>query len=286
MNRTLTKVALVAGAVALLAAAGCTGSQSAEKDPKVWGYVASADTAKIDLADAQDGADELLVDKVLAPGGAWVVVHADDNGKPGMRVGLAHVDKGESANVKVKLKDLTTPKVIVAVHADRGTAKKFDFDMMNKEMSPDRPYFVDGKELAKVVTVRDFGIPAEAGTAAIEVADSAVARSTHPSDDPTAVRTLAVARAAAPTGAWIVVHLDDDGAPGQRVGLVHIPAGESKDVGVPLEPLELTDKVFVAVHADAATPGIFDFDMMNKINSADQPFFVNGEEVATAVAVD
>jgi len=273
MNGTLRNVALVAGAVALLAAAGCTSTQSAEKDPKVWGYVASADSAQIDLAENQDGVEELVVDKVVAPGGAWVVVHADDNGKPGMRVGITHVDKGESTNVKVKLKDLTTPKVIVAVHADRGKAKKFDFDMMNKEMSPDRPYFVDGKELAKVVTVRDFGIPAEAGTAAIEVADQ-----------PGAKGELAVDRAVAPSEAWIVVHLDDKGAPGQRVGLLHIPAGESKNVSVPLEPLALTDKLFVAVHADAGTPDVFDFDMMNKINSADQPFFVDGEEVATAVS--
>ena len=53
--------------------------------------------------------------------------------------------------MKVPLEDLTTPKVIVAVHADKGIAGTFDFDMMNKEMSPDRPFFVDGTELAKVV---------------------------------------------------------------------------------------------------------------------------------------
>ena len=285
MNRTLAKVALVAGALALLAAAGCTSATSAEqKDPKIWGYVAAAGSAQIELAEDQDGVDELVVDKVVAPGGAWVVVHADDNGKPGMRVGLAHVDKGESTNVKVKLKDLTTPKVIVAVHADRGKADKFDFDMMNKEMSPDRPYFVDGKELAKVATVRDFGIPAEAGTAAIEVADQQPAQATSMGSSAVA-RNITVAKAVAPTDAWIVVHLDDEGAPGARVGLQHIPAGESTDVYVPLEPLPLTDKLFVAVHADAATPGIFEFDMMNKINSADQPFFVDGEEVAMAVNV-
>ena len=247
MKRTFAKVALVAGLLSLLAAAGCTSQQSAEKDPRVWGYVASADSAKIDLAESQDGVDELVVDKVVAPGGAWVVVHADDNGKPGMRVGITRVDRGESTNVKVKLKDVTTPKVIVAVHADRGKADKFDFDMMNKEMSPDRPYFVGGKELAKVVTVRDFGIPAVAGTAAIEVADQ-----------PGAKDSLLVTRAAAPTDAWIVVHLDDKGAPGARVGLQHIPAGENKDVTVVLDPLPLTDKVFVAVHADAATAGVFE----------------------------
>jgi len=286
MKRTLSKIALVAGAVALLAAAGCTSSPSAEKkDPKVWGYVASADSAKLDLTENQDGVDELVVKKVVAPGGAWVVVHADDNGKPGMRVGLAHIDKGENTNVKVKLKDLTTPKVIVAIHADRGKTNKFDFDMMNKEMSPDRPYFVGGKELAKVATVREFGIPAEPGTAAIEVADQKPYEPTYTTPSPAAARSITVAKAVAPTNAWIVVHLDDDGAPGARVGLAHILAGESTDVAVPLEPLALTDKVFVAVHADAGTPGIFDFDMMNKINSADQPFFVNGEEVAAAVTL-
>jgi len=275
MNRTLARAALIAAAAALLAVTGCTGDQAAqEKDPMVWGYVASADDAQIDLGENQDGVDELVVDRVLAPGGAWVVVHADDNGKPGMRVGITHIDKGENTNVKVKLKDLTTPKVIVAVHADKGEAKKFDFDMMNKEMSPDRPYFVDSKELAKVVTVRDFGIPAEKGTAAIEVADQ-----------PGATGELLVTRAAGPTNAWIVVHLDDEGAPGARVGLQPIPAGESTDVRVKLEPLPLTDTVFVAVHADAGTPDVFDFDMMDKINSADQPFFVDGEEVAVAVKV-
>lgn len=275
MNRKLMTAVIALTAVAALALSGCTkGGDTAEKNPKVWGYVASADNAKIELAENQDGVDQLVVDRVVAPGGAWIVVHADDNGKPGMRVGLKHVDKGESRNVKVTLKDLTTPKVIVAVHADRGTKGKFDFDMMKKEMSPDRPYFVDEKELAKVVTVREFGIPADAGTAAIEVADQ-----------PGAAKTLAVAKAVAPTDAWIVVHLDDKGAPGQRVGLLHIPAGENVDVSVPLEPLALTGKVFVAVHADAGTPGVFDFDMMNKINSADQPFFVGGAEVATAVTV-
>ncbi len=41
----------------------------------------------------------------------------------------------------------------------------------------------------------------------------------------------------------------------------------------------------MAVHADRETLNVFEFDMMDKINSADQPFFVDGEEVATAVSV-
>ena len=57
---------------------------------KVWGYVAAADKAQLEVAENQDGVNELVVKRVLAPSDAWVVVHADMNGKPGMRVGLAH----------------------------------------------------------------------------------------------------------------------------------------------------------------------------------------------------
>ncbi len=277
MKITLTRAALAAMLAGSLALAGCVANPSdaeTSENPDVWGYVAAADSAQLEIAPEQLDVDELVVDRVLAPGDAWIVVHLDDNGKPGARVGLAHVDKGESTDVTVALEDVTTPNVIVAVHADRAEKGEFDFDMMNAKMSPDRPYFVDEKELALVVTVRGFGVKADEGTAAIAV-----------SDQPGTTTTLAVDRALAPTDAWIVVHLDDEGAPGQRVGLAHIPAGESTGIAVPLEPLPLTAKLFVAIHADRGEAGVFEFDMMNKINSADQPFFVNGTEVATAVSV-
>jgi hypothetical protein len=66
---------------------------------------------------------------------------------------------------------------------------------------------------------------------------------------------------------------------------VHIPAGESLNVIVPLEPLPLTSNLLVAIHADKADPGLFNFDMEDKINSADTPFFVDGKEVAVKVRV-
>ena len=276
MKITLTRAALAAMLAGTVALAGCTSPSDAETsdDPDVWGYVAAPDSAQLEIAADQTGTDELVVDRVLAPGDAWIVVHADDNGKPGMRVGLAHVSKGETTDVKVELEDVTTAKVIVAVHADRGERDEFDFDMMNAKMSPDRPYFVDEKELALVVTVREFGVTAEAGSAAIEVADQDASAG-----------TLTVDRALAPTDAWIVVHLDDEGAPGARVGLLHMAAGEILDAIVELEPLPLTETLFVAIHADRGETDVFEFDMMDRVNSPDQPFFIGAEEVATAVTV-
>lgn len=269
-----TSIALIAlVALVALALTGCMERPSAE-DGDVWGYVTAEKSAQLEIAEDQNGVDELVVDRVLAPGDAWLVVHAAENGMPGMKVGITRVEKGESTDVRIELEDLTTPNVIVALHADRGTSGEFDFDMMNKEMSPDRPYFVNGEELARVVTVREFGVKAEQEQAAISAADQ-----------PGVTDSIVVQGATAPTGAWIVVHLDDEGAPGQRAGLQQIPAGESTDVTVALDPLPLTDTLFVAVHADRGAPGVFEFDMMNKINSPDQPFFVDGEEVATAIRI-
>lgn len=272
------KIAAVAAlALAALALAGCVENPAdaeMSENPDVWGYVASADAAQLEITEMQQGATELVVDRVLAPQDAWIVVHLDDDGKPGMRVGLERIKKGESVDVKVALEEVGTEKVIVAVHADRGERGEFDFDMMAPTMSPDRPYFVNEKELAVMVTVREFGVKTGVGTAAIEV-----------DAQPGARESLTVKRALSPADAWVVVHLDDDGAPGARVGLAHIPAGENPDVRVALDPLPLTDKLFVAIHADRGEADVFEFDMMNKVNSPDQPYFVDGDEVATAADI-
>jgi hypothetical protein len=272
---SLAGMTLAALAIAALAVGGCTSASPSSMDTsKVWGYVASADKAQLEVAENQDGVNELVVKRVLAPSDAWVVVHADMDGAPGKRVGIAQVKSGESLDVKVPLEGLTTPKVIVAIHADRGTAGEFDFDMMNKEMSPDRPYFVDEAELAKMVTVRDFGVPTTADQASIVASEQIDSTS-----------TITMASVSAPNDAWIVVHLEKDGGPGQRVGLLHVPAGETSNAVVTLDPVPLTPNLLVAVHTDAGDPGLFNFDMEDKLNSTDQPFFVDGKELAIKVRV-
>lgn len=155
MNRILapaTLAALIAGALTL---GGCAPAAEADHPTDgVWGYVTSADSAALELATDQAGATELIVDRVLAPGDAWVVVHLDDDGAPGMRVGLASVAKGETIDLRIELEGDLTDSLIVALHADRGTPGEFDFDMESPATSPDRPYFIGGAELATVANVR------------------------------------------------------------------------------------------------------------------------------------
>lgn len=154
MKRILISAALLALALAALTLGGCAPTESAAHPTDgVWGYVAAAKNAQLEVS-GDATTRELLVDRVVAPGDAWIVVHVNDNGKPGMRVGLQHVPAGTSTDVLVSLEDLSANSVIVAVHADKGEPGTFDFSMDAPTKSADRPYFVDRKELAAVVDVR------------------------------------------------------------------------------------------------------------------------------------
>jgi hypothetical protein len=154
MNRILILSLVAAIALSALGLSGCTAdTETSHPTDGVWGYVASAANAQLEISGTATS-DELVVDRVLTPGDAWIVVHLNDDGKPGMRVGLQHVVEGESLDIPVALEDLNIDSVIVAMHADKGEAGEFDFSMDDPTGSPDRPYFVDGKELAVVVDVR------------------------------------------------------------------------------------------------------------------------------------
>ncbi|HEY3317960.1 MAG TPA: hypothetical protein VGK50_06020 [Coriobacteriia bacterium] len=243
----------------------------------VMGIVARKGDVSIEPKELSYDNGKLVISKVVAPADSFVVVYLADGDMPGKRVAAVPIKAGVTTDLEVPLSDKKglTPDLIAAVYIDRGKRGEFEFNMKDPAHSPDRPYFVDGKEVAAKFKAAEFGVKAAAGEAAIEVADQ-----------PGVTDTLIVKRAVAPTAAWVVVHLDDKGMPGKRVGVQQIAAGENADVKVALDPsVKLTGKLLVAVHADRGTSGRLEFDMMDKLNSPDQPFFVGGKEVATAVTV-
>jgi hypothetical protein len=158
-NRIISVTLVAAVAVVALALAGCAGAAKAGDTgaaPMKVGIRAQAAEASLKVDDQPGAADSLKVAAVKAPEAAWLAVHLDDGGKPGKRIGIVSIPKGESTGVDVPL-DRTqtlTDKVIVAVHADRANAGKFDFDMERFDASPDKPFWVDGQELAVFVKVK------------------------------------------------------------------------------------------------------------------------------------
>lgn len=278
MKRFLNIVGIVLG-VGLTLGMTVYAFANASKAGQMVGIVANDRTAVVQVMDQPGASGSITVASVKVPGPSWIAVHLDEAGMPGPRVGLVHVAAGVNRNVKVPLQSgaKLTGTLIVAVHADRGIVGKFEFAKATFDASPDKPYFVDGMELAMKVKVAapPYGVVAGAGEATLTVADQ-----------PGATASIVVAKVVSPTAAFVVVHTDDNGKPGTRLGFTAVPAGTSTNVVVKLDPsVPLTGSVLVALHADRGVAGTFEFNMMDKYNSPDQPFFVGGQEVATAARI-
>jgi plastocyanin len=106
-------------------------------------------------------------------------------------------------------------------------------------------------------------------TGAIEVGDQA--------GDGTSVTVDSVAISGA--DGFVVVHADQDGAPGPVLGHVAIAEGTSTDVEVPLdEPLTADATVWPMLHVDAGVAGVYEFP------GADGPVMADGEVVMAPLA--
>lgn len=80
-------------------------------------------------------------------------------------------------------------------------------------------------------------------------------------------------RVALPDPGWVVVYAAVDGAPGGVLGETAVPFGVSQNVAVAVDPLLVTDTLFVMLHSDRGTIGTFEYP------GADEPI-----ESVTAVS--
>lgn len=148
-------VSAALGVVAAVLLTTWTFAQARAYDYMMVGAVVAEDNVALEVEDQIGAKDTIAVSRVLAPGDSWIVVHLDDDGMPGERIGLLQVKKGESRDLVVKLdKAIMTPDVIVALHADRGKVGTFEFDREKFRKTPDKPYFVGFEEVATAVSVK------------------------------------------------------------------------------------------------------------------------------------
>lgn len=154
MKRFLNIVGIVLG-VSLTLGMTVYAFANAGSAGKMVGVVANEKTAVLKVMDQPGATGSVTVESVKVPGPSWIAVHLDDNGMPGKRIGLQAIPAGESRDVHVAIDNVKlTDKVIVAVHADRGIVGTFEFSKDAFDASPDKPYFVDGMELAMEIGVK------------------------------------------------------------------------------------------------------------------------------------
>ena len=70
----------------------------------------------------------VLMNRATVAGPAWVVIHADAEGKPGPVIGYAPVVEGENLDVVVEIdEDAATPLLHAMLHVDSGVVGVYEF---------------------------------------------------------------------------------------------------------------------------------------------------------------
>ena len=82
-----------------------------------------------------------------------------------------------------------------------------------------------------------------------------------------------------PARGWIVVHGDEDGAPGPILGHVAVDEGESADVEVDVDPNRVTGTLYVLLYEDLGTEDSFD------VPGADVPMEADGQALIRSFTV-
>ena len=112
--------------------------------------------AVLDVFD-QKRAKTIELTHVVTPGPSWVVVYAEEAGKPGRVLSRSSLAATDAIDVAVPFNAAAgASAVFVAIHADTGVPGVFEYGSSYDpaSISPDRPYVAGGTELVKRITLR------------------------------------------------------------------------------------------------------------------------------------
>jgi hypothetical protein len=215
-------------------------------------------TPAIEVSDQVILNGTITVDSAYSDGPGYVVINADDEGAMGGVVGQAPLNAGWNSNIVVPVdSNLVTPTVYATLHVDDGEVGVFEYD--GSEGGTDAAVEYEG-----VNVVAPFNV------ALLWAFDQFID-----------MNTLNIAYVTSPTFGWVVVHADNNGAPGPVLGQTAVAPGISTDVAVDIGVDGLTATVWPMLHTDDGTQGTYEFDGQSGI---DNPVSINGQTATLPIS--
>ncbi len=203
----------------------------------------------------------VTIDSVVAQADGWLVIHSDNDGAPGPVLGQTQVSAGVNQGVAVELSNDVTSVLWPMLHVDTGEIGVYEFGTVQ---GADGPVRVNG-----VVAVTPLWTVPH-----MRVADQVVT----PGDnmDMEGTPSVVAHSVLAEVDGWLVIHSDNDGAPGPVLGQTQVSAGLNQDVVVELSG-DITPVLWPMLHVDTGEVGVYEF---GTVEGADGPVRVN-EQVVT-----
>jgi hypothetical protein len=195
--------------------------------------VAAQMTPSVTVSDQAIANGTVTVASVDSDGPGWIVIHTQQDGAPGPIIGHAPVSDGSNSDVVVEVDAAAATDTLFAMlHTDAGTVGTYEFP------GDDVPVKVNDQ-----VVTPPFNVTNGVGVV----------------DQPIVDGTVTVARVFSEGAGWIVIHTQQDGAPGPIIGHAPVSAGMNTDVAVQIDASAATDVLYAMLHTDAGTVGTYEF---------------------------
>ncbi len=203
-------------------------------------------SAKAEIMPSVTVSDQEIVDgkvmiaEVVSDGPAWMVIHAQADGKPGPVLGFSALADGLNKNVIVEIDVAQATETLYAMlHTDAGTLGQYEFP------GDDVPVKVDDKVITPpfAVTGGMTMVTPSVMVSEQEIMDGKVMVAEVVSDGP----------------GWLVIHAQADGKPGPVLGYTAVADGINKNVIVEIDVANATETVYAMLHTDAGTLGQYEF---------------------------
>lgn len=209
---------------------------------------------------ASTDAPSFMAASVLSETAGWLVVHIDNAGAPGPVAGYAPLTEGSNLNVVVPLDQAVTltPVLWPMLHVDDGTVGEYEFDGQSGLDNP--------------VSVMDV----------VQTQPVNTAPSLRFIDQPIAEGAITIDSVVIDAPGWLVIHADQDGAPGPVLAQVAVHSGLNQNIVIPLEGEAAGARVFPMLHYDTNEAGVYEF---GTVDGADGPVVVGGSVVVAPLAI-
>lgn len=214
-----------------------------------------APTGSIEVDDQTVVNGTVTVNNVEISDDGWIVIYRDNAGVIGSEIlGYHHIDDGEQENVVVDLNDdieVTNGEMLWAgLHVDSNDDGEFDWDGTT-------------------------GVDVPVGSGAMQVADSFTVTVDEPNsvtagDQAVSENSITVDNVTMEEAGWLVVHADNEGAPGEVIGISDvISAGSHDNVIVTFNDsadVNVGDTLWLMLHSDTGVAGEYEFDGENGLD--------------------
>jgi len=214
-------------------------------------------TPSVTVSDQRIENGTVTMDAVVSDGPGWIVIHIQEDGAPGAVIGHAAVSDGENTDVWVEIDvSQATDTLYAMLHTDTGEMGMYEFP------DADPPVQVEGEIVLQPFIVTGGMRPS------VTVEDQAIEDG-----------TVTVARTVSDGPGWMVIHAEEDGAPGPVIGQAQVFDGTTRNVTVEIDVDMATETLYAMLHQDTGEEGTYEFP------EADPPVRVEGNVVVQPFAV-